>query len=256
MMFPKTKRKICGQARVSSQKQKDEATIDDQIRFLKDLFTRLGIFDGSNPFYEFVPYNSDAHTPENPSFFIDEAYNAEEEDRTTALYELLQRISLGEIDVVATYDMNRIFRAQDEVFRAQIVKTFRVAGATIFLQGQERNPADLVSLFEQFQGSAAKTVFLQNGQRGKRRRAETEGAPPSGRHKFGWRWDSHSSARKWNEIKRDTDMVRWIGCLSGGINDPNLPAPLAQALAERPFGYSHAEIAELMNKHGYSILPH
>jgi hypothetical protein len=129
VMPPKRKKRIAGQARVSSRQQKDELTIADQIKFLKDLFTNMGIFDGTNPYYEFVPYDPEANTPENPSFFVDEAYNAEEEDPTTKFYDILKRVEAGLIDVVAVWSSNRIFRTQDEVFRAKIVKTYRLAGA-------------------------------------------------------------------------------------------------------------------------------
>ena len=252
----KRKKRICGQARVSSQKQKDEATIEDQIKFLRDLFTSMGIFDGTNAVYEFVPYDPDNHTPENPSFFVDEAYNIEEEDRSTKFFELMKRVDCGEIDVVATYANNRIFRSQDEVFRAKIVKCFRLAGAKIFVNGGERNPSDLASLVEQHLSAEEKTRILRNCHRGKKRRSEKEGAPPSGQPKFGFRWLSHRLDRRWIENSEETSLVRWMGCLSGGIIDPSLPAVFAQALTEKPLGCSDAEIVDLLKVNGFSIMQH
>jgi hypothetical protein len=255
-MPPKRKKKIAGQLRVSSKKQKDEATIEDQYNYLKDLFTRIGIFDGTHPDYEFHPYDPANHTPENPSFFVDEAYSIEEEDPSTKFYDLCRRIDSGLIDVVGVYATNRIFRAQDEVFRAKIVRTFRLARAMIFVNGVERNPSDIASIVEQHLSSEDKTRLLRNCHQGKTRKAEKEGAPPSGQHKFGFRWLNHRQDRKWIEVPRDLETVRWAGCLSAGIVDPKMPPVFLQALNERPIGFSDEEIVDLLNSNGFSIKQH
>lgn len=250
------KKKLAIYLRVSSEQQREDETIENQMRYFKEFLGRMGLFAGTHPAYELYPFDALSHSAENPSFFIDDGYNIESPNPRTRFHDLLQQVSAGLIDTVAVYHMNRIFRSQDEVFRAQIVKTFRQAGATFWVNGVERNPSDLASLVEQHSSAMGKTDNLRNCHRGKVRRCETEGAPPSGHHKFGFRWLSHRLDRRWEPVPRDLQTVRWIGCLSAGISDPMLPASFRQILTERPTGISDQEIADLLWQQGIQMKDH
>lgn len=247
------KRRIAAYVRVSSDQQAEDMTIEIQIEKLKSVLTAMGILNGTNALYEFVPCDPTAHSIDNPSFFVDNGYNFEEFKEDTAFHHLQENfIKAGRVDSVMVFSLNRLFRSEYLEVLGKTLDIFRKNEVTVFFDGSER-PADIVLTLLAAMSSQVKTEDLTKMHLGKLRVCKASGAPPSGQVKLGFHWHKETKKRYWEPIEDELKVVRWIGCLSAGIADYNLPDALRTALDQKTLGLSDKEICELLNINGINL---
>ncbi|MBY0314637.1 MAG: recombinase family protein [Bdellovibrionales bacterium] len=252
-MMPLRRRRLVVYVRVSSDQQADDMTIEIQIEKLKDLLTIMGILNGTNMQYEFVPCDPLNHSPENPSFFIDNGYNFETFREDTAFHHLQENfIKAGRVDTVMVFNINRLFRSENLEVVGKTLDLFRKHEVTIFCDGSEK-PADIVLTLLAAMASQVKTDDLAKMHLGKLRVCKMSGAPPSGQIKLGFQWHKEPKRRYWEPIEEELRIVRWIGCLSAGIDDVNLPDSLRASLDKQKLGLSDKEICDLLAANGINL---
>lgn len=195
-----TKLRAVVYARVSSADQRDRQTIDSQIRVLPD-FVRAQSWDLVRPV----------------GTYVDDGRSASKHfAKRTGFHRLLADMALGEFDVVAVVDMNRITRVDDMEERGRILGAFQRAGVVI--AGLDGSRSDLGT----FAGQVVSAIQTAQAAHDNKARTETmmrgavtaaiKGRKPRGATPYGYTYDvrKESSSAPWGVHLERAAIIREI----------------------------------------------
>lgn len=181
-------------ARVSSVAQREQHTIESQLRVLPEFIARRGwTLVGA-------PYIDDGHTAK-----------AGHLEKRTAFTRLLRDAAAGLFDVVVVVDLDRLTRSEDMTERGQVLGAFQRAGvqlaiaATGQLLDLSTSPGDL---FASLAGYFAAEENRKRRERSLRGRAEAirRGRNPAGPTPYGLAFDAAGGA--WSLVADQAAIVR------------------------------------------------
>jgi hypothetical protein len=186
--------------RTSSNGQEREETIRRQF----DNFTRS--WELLKDKYDLVPRYAGANFTDTETFhFVDDGYNLEEWNESTAFHDLMSRCKRGEIDAIWTSETDRIVRSRSNELRGRILDIIQRSEVKILTKTGEVPSAILLSLLSSL-GAEDKRAIMLKCQEGKITRAERDGHPPSGKIPFGFSFTKRSST--WAIVPEEAIIIR------------------------------------------------
>lgn len=149
-------------ARVSSDKQSKEATIDRQRSLVKEAFTRH--------------FNPQSLVGE----YYDEGYNLEAKDESRKFWQMLEGVKNGTINTIIVASEDRIFRGESAELRGEITDALRHNGVRLITSNSDSTYSRsgttdrLVSSITQELGAINKLEAVKTLQHGRRRKLKEQ----------------------------------------------------------------------------------
>ncbi len=190
-------RAVC-YCRVSSQAQRERHTIDSQLRELPLFIERMG-WELTQP----------------PRHYVDDGRSAKagKLEERLAFQRLLADAALGQFDIVAVVDLDRLTRSEDITERGQVLGAFQRAGVRLAISstGQvldlRSSIGDLLSSLGGFFAAEENRKRRERTVRGKYE-AILKGRKPSGPTPYGYRYSKATG--EWSVHPGEAELVREI----------------------------------------------
>ena len=176
-----SKLKLAFYGRVSGNTQKNENTIERQIMDFEEAEPKL------SQDYEIIYRQPNANGPTAfTKFFLDNGFNFEKWDDSTAIAELMHKCQRQEVDVIYIVSDNRIFRGKSVELRGKVTDILVANRIGLLSKSGVINTSRFFLEINSSVAALAKSDEMIKCQAAKITWAEREGRPPSGRSDFGY----------------------------------------------------------------------
>lgn len=182
-------------------------------------------------------------------YFIDEPYNLEQWDESTAFFDLIEQIKSNKINAVWVSETDRLFRSGSRKFLGEIRDLFEDYNVRIFSKHGEVPPGIYLD-FTSSVDSDDKKRIMRKLQEGKRVRTRLEGRPPNGRTPFGYLYDKRS--HKWSLIEDEVKIIKSAAGLAIGKVFPEMPDELKLIAQQNPGGLNDVAVAKAISSVGFT----
>lgn len=232
------KLKLAPYFRVSGSAQADAETIQRQIDNFSERKDKL------NEKFDIVYRFEDTK-----HYFIDEPYNLEEWDESTAFYDLIDHIKRNEVHAVWVSETDRLFRSRAREMTGKILDTFENYNTRIITKNGEV-PLGVFLDFTSAVDVDDKKRIMKKLQEGKQTRTKNEGRPVNGKIPFGFTYDYRASS--WSLVPDEVKIIKSALGLSIGKVFQEMPDEIKSIVMKNPDGLHDKQVAQVLTSVGFT----
>lgn len=236
--------------RTSTDEQKDANTIERQLTQADVELQRLGLVQANGGQYKLYPRFQHHKGDKTKLYFVDDGYNLEREDITTAFHEMTELIKQGVIHAIYIDSIDRLFRSSSNEFRGKILDLVENYCIDIHLPSGQLTVGVILQIMAVL-GAEDKTRTTRRLFLSRKQRFLDDKVPVNGLTPYGYLYNE--TTKDWEIVEDEAKWIRHAAYLTSGKYSNDMPESFKSLLQQHPFGVPDPALAKIFNAHGATL---